>query len=226
MIYVESGIQCNEIVWPNNTDLECIGLNLILSPQMSFTLMVIYRPPYSNVSFYENLKQVLKLCNFSKEVIIMEDFNINWDDKTVRNHLKQITDYFDLQQMINGPTRLTNSTRSQIDLIFSNRADRILKTFNMLTGISDHNLILFARKLSSKRLNSFVRKHDSYGIPKHKLNDFRRAVLQIEWDELLTRTDQDEDRQMFSKKLERTMTDFSCILKPKNKKTYSPLDEL
>ncbi len=81
MIYVKTGIQCNEIVWANCIDLECIGLNLVLSPQMSFVLIVIYRPPSSNISFYENLKQLLKQCDFNKEVIIMGDFNINWDDK-------------------------------------------------------------------------------------------------------------------------------------------------
>ncbi len=48
---------------------------------MSFVLIVIYRPPSSNISFYENLKQLLKQCDFNKEVIIMGDFNINWDDK-------------------------------------------------------------------------------------------------------------------------------------------------
>ncbi len=127
--------------------------------------------------------------------------------------------------MINGPTRITNSTRSQIDLIFSNRAERILNTFNMLTGLSDHNLILVARKLSSKRFNSFIRKYDSYGIPKRKLDDFRKAVHQIEWDDLLIGKDQDEDSQTFSKKLESTIKDFSCKLNPKNKKTYCPLVE-
>ncbi len=124
--------------------------------------------------------------------------------------------------MINGPTRITNSTRSQIDLIFSNRAERILNTFNMLTGLSDHNLILVARKLSSKRFNSFIRKYDSYGIPKRKLDDFRKAVHQIEWDDLLIGKDQDEDSQTFSKKLESTIKDFSCKLNPKNKKHTVP----
>ncbi len=127
-----------------------------------------------------------------------------------------------MKQMINGPTRITNSTRSQIDLIFSNRAERILNTFNMLTGLSDHNLILVARKLSSKRLNSFIRKYDSYGIPKRKLDDFRKAVHQIEWDDLLIGKDQDEDSQTFSKKLESTIKDFSCKLNPKNKKHTVP----
>lgn len=81
MIYVKNSIHCNEITLSNSVDLECIGLNFILSPQMSFVLIVIYRPPSSNSSFYENLKQLLKQCDFNKEVIIMGDFNINWDDK-------------------------------------------------------------------------------------------------------------------------------------------------
>ncbi len=50
----------------------------------------------------------------------MGDFNINWEDKSTRKNLKQITDSFDLKQLISGPTRITNSTKSQIDLIFTN----------------------------------------------------------------------------------------------------------
>lgn len=51
MIYVKTGFQCNEIAWSNCMDLECIGLNLILSPLRSFVLIVIYHPPFSNSSF-------------------------------------------------------------------------------------------------------------------------------------------------------------------------------
>ncbi len=133
----------------------------------------------------------------------MGDFNINWDDKTIRKNLKQITDHFDLKQMINEPTRIIYSTRSQIDYIFSNRAERILNTFNML-------------------FNSVIRKYDSYGITKCKLDDFRKAVHQIEWDDLLIGKDQDEDCQTFSKKIESTITDLSCKLNPKNKKHTVP----
>ncbi len=50
----------------------------------------------------------------------------------------------------------------------------------------------------------------TYGIPKCKLDDFRKAVHQIEWDDLLIGKDQDEDSQTFSKKIESTIKDFSC----------------
>lgn len=69
----------------------------------------------------------------------MGDFNINWEDTSTRINLKLITDSFDLKQLISGPTRITNSTKILIDLIFTNRPERILKSCNMLTGLSDHN---------------------------------------------------------------------------------------
>ena len=84
-----------------------------------------------------------------KVVIIIGDLNINWEDKQNRKNLKKVMDGM-LIQLIHGPTRITNSTSTQIDFVFSNRPERTLKSFNMLTGLSDHNQILVARKLNSK----------------------------------------------------------------------------
>lgn len=70
----------------------------------------------------------------------------------MRKKLKQITNKFDCSQIVSGSTRIRTSTRTQIDLIFINRPDRILKSFNMLTVLCDHSLTLVARKLS----NAFI----------------------------------------------------------------------
>lgn len=94
---------------------------------MSFIIVVIYRPPSAHNSFYDNFEKMLKECNLDKEVIIMGDFNINWEAKTCRKKVKQITDRFDLSQVVRGPTRKTNSTKTQIDLIFTNRPERMIK---------------------------------------------------------------------------------------------------
>ncbi len=71
----------------------------------------------------------------------MGDFNLNWEDKIMKK-FKQITDGFNLVQMVKGPTRITNSTSTQIDLIFSNRPERITQSYNMITRLSDHNIVL------------------------------------------------------------------------------------
>ena len=54
----------------------------------------------------------------------MGDLNINWEDKQNRKNLKKVMDGM-LIQLIHGPTRITNSTSTQIDLVFSNRPERI-----------------------------------------------------------------------------------------------------
>ncbi len=46
-------------------------------------------------------------------------------------NLKQLTDSFDLKQLISGPTQISHSTKSQIDFRFRNRPERILKSFNV-----------------------------------------------------------------------------------------------
>ena len=79
----------------------------------------------------------------------MGDLNVNWSDKSGRKNLN-ITDYFNLTQLIEQPTRITNRSETKIDLLFTNRPEIIIKTFNLMTGLSDHNIILFARKLKKR----------------------------------------------------------------------------
>lgn len=202
-------------MWMNDHDLECLGLNIILAPQMSFTIVVIYRPPSSDVSFYEKFENLLKESNLNKETIILGDTNINWEDTSCRKNLKKITDKFDLVQMIKGPTRITTSSSTQIDLAFTNRPERIIKSYNMLAGLSDHNLILVARKLSKKRFGHPVRELEYVGIPKNQQEGFKSAVQQIDWDHILLRTNCEMDCESFIAAIERTIKNFSCNVKRK-----------
>ena len=54
---------------------------------------------------------------------------MNWMDKINRKKLKDITGLYGLSQMVNGPTRLTQVSKTQIDLVFSNMPERISKSF-------------------------------------------------------------------------------------------------
>ncbi len=81
MVYIKSTLHCLKIQWSNCNIFECLGLNVSLSPQISFVLVVIYRPPSADNSFYENFEKLLKESNLDKSIIIiMGDFNINWED--------------------------------------------------------------------------------------------------------------------------------------------------
>jgi len=88
------------------------------------------------------------------EVILMGYFNLNWLDKTRRKKLKDIAKTFQMMQIIHKPTRITKSSQTLLDLIFTNKPDRIRKIYNLITGLSDHNLTLVSRKLSKTRFKN------------------------------------------------------------------------
>lgn len=43
-----------------NTPLECLALQVILSPQMCFNIVVLYNPPSHSISFYDQLQDAVK----------------------------------------------------------------------------------------------------------------------------------------------------------------------
>ncbi len=96
LFYIKDCISCKEIQCHAEMDLECICLDVMLSPQMSFILIGVYRPPSAKSVFHEKLCTVLRECTSGNFVILMGDFNINWEDKSSKKALKQITDRFDL----------------------------------------------------------------------------------------------------------------------------------
>ena len=76
------------------------------------------------------------------DVIMMEDFNCNMlcpDLKAVR--LAMVMSEYGLVQMIKGPTRVTESSETQIDLLFTTNADLVDQVGCEEPGLSDHSLI-------------------------------------------------------------------------------------
>lgn len=118
----------------------------------------------------------------------MGDLNLNWLNKSRRKRLKDITNKFQMSQMISSPTRLTSSSQTLLDLIFTNKPDRMTKTYNLITGTSDHNLILVARKLSKMRYkNQNAMEGGKYisFIPKKNLEPFENELRQTEWNDTI-----------------------------------------
>ena len=66
---------------------------------------------------------MLKDCDHNRELILMGDLNLDWDDKIKINKLKAIMDKNNLERLIKGSTRITKSSRTKLDLIFSNRPE-------------------------------------------------------------------------------------------------------
>ncbi len=64
-----------------------------------------------------------------------------------------MTSKYDYQQMISGPTHISWKTQTPIDLVFMNKPERITKTYNLVCDLSDHNMVLIAKKKKKKNLS-------------------------------------------------------------------------
>jgi len=67
-----------------------------------------------------------------KEILLMGDFNINCLDKKGKK-IKRLLK-FNFTQIIKKATRITKTSKTLIDLVFTNKADRIGKVYNLITG--------------------------------------------------------------------------------------------
>lgn len=221
LVYVKNHLKCEVITWPEEVNLECIGLNVILSPTMSFIVICMYLPQLVKNEVYDQLEIILKNCNPKKEIILMGDLNINWNNKSERGKLKQIMDKHYLTQIINGPTRVTKKFQTMIDLIFTNKPDRIVKTFNLLAGLSDHNFILCSRKIN--RQHPITNKSRSYEfIPKLAQQHLRNELEQFRWLNVLNCEDIESCSNNFIKSVNEMVTRFTKKAKLRKSKDNVP----
>jgi hypothetical protein len=85
----------------------------------------------------------------NKELIIMGDVNCDFFKSPPDAHTRKLqflSSLYQFDQLINEPTRVTGTSATGIDLIFTNRAENILNSGIVHVGISDHSLIFVVRK--------------------------------------------------------------------------------
>ena len=153
---------------------------------MSFSHIGKYRPPSAKAIFFDKLETVLKECSSGQEILVMGDFNVNWEDKGTSKALQRVSNKFDFTQLIKGPTRMTSSSQTQIDLIFTSKPERVTKSFNMVTGLSDHNLTLIARKLTKSHFHLKPNtKSSQLRVPKSDVDGFDGEIKNINWDQII-----------------------------------------
>jgi hypothetical protein len=116
----------------------------------------IYRRPGSNITHFNNLLseklQIISLEN--KPIIHMGDYNIDLlksDSHSPTNDFLDLNMHHTLLPVITRPTRVTNSTATIIDNIFSNYLDLSkLTTCILPIDISDHFPICYFAKTDNQ----------------------------------------------------------------------------
>ena len=141
-----------------------------------------------------------KLDAEGKEYYLMGDLNCNMLSSSLNNvntqALLNITDIYNLKQLINEPTRVTPVSSTLIDVIFTSHPDNVSCSGVSHVGISDHSLIYVFRKIS---LPSAVKGNSTVLYRQFKNFDryrFRSDILAQPWADLMG---MDNPNEMWSK---------------------------
>ncbi|KAA5784729.1 hypothetical protein F3H09_31280 [Pseudomonas aeruginosa] len=88
-----------------------------------FIVVSVYRPPNSLYDFFENIMEcvLLKLSVSNKHVFICGDFNINLLENTNATiRFRTLLKSYNLSNLFSEPTRITSTSATCIDNIFTN----------------------------------------------------------------------------------------------------------
>lgn len=126
IVYVRETFSCKR-----RTDLEIRGLEAVwVEIQIKCRKILVggfYRPPNSNIAYFELIKESIdRAYNTSiVDIYILGDFNINmYNDNN--NKMKGLIQEYNLKQLVNEPTHFTEHSSSLIDLILARSNTNVL----------------------------------------------------------------------------------------------------
>ena len=175
-----------------NEDVETVCVEIpknVINSKANLIVILVYRPPDRDISVCtEYINDVMNKLNSEKSLIyILGDFNINLlnTDKHVQSSDFLETMYlFSLFPFITKPTRVTKSTVTLIDNIYSNHIHNNV-SFN--TDITDHLPIFTISKdfkISHKDRFHLIRNTNTDNI-----KTFNRKIQSLNWEEIINCND-------------------------------------
>ena len=125
---------------PENLESVCLEINQPNS--RSFIVSTIYRPPSATVESFSQIESLLKnVDNENKEIYLLGDLNCNLLDQSNSSakHLHSIMQLYQLTQVIDKPTRITESSSTLLDVCITSCPERIAFHDVIHMGVSDHS---------------------------------------------------------------------------------------
>ena len=148
-VYFKQSVPNNEITSISCQKIEATAIKVSPSNSPSFILIAVHRP--SSHSPLEPhltnfLDGVIESCPSMDDVVMLGDFNLNQlerNNTTVQ--MDNICLTYSLQQLIDLPTRVTETSSTLIDLIFVSEQSYVLLSGVIPMAISDHFGIFLSR---------------------------------------------------------------------------------
>ena len=132
-----------------------LWLKMQLKTCKSFLLGTVYRPPNTPISFLENVTETLmnlSLLSPELDVILLGNLNCNLlGNYPDGQALIDLCSTLNLFQLVEKPTRATETSQTLIDVILTTNKLFINTCDVMSSTISDHSLVYLTLKLKAQR---------------------------------------------------------------------------
>ena len=171
-------------------NLENLSVEISKPRAKPFVVSSWYRPPNSSSELFGDFEAFVgRLDSEGKKYYIMGDLNCNMLPTSCINintqTLLNIADIYNLKQLIREPTRITPSSSTLIDVIFTSHPNNISCSGVSHISISDHSLVFVYRKISlppsTKGINSILFRQFKH----FDAQSFRADISVQPWDELM-----------------------------------------
>ena len=130
--------------------IETVWAEIELPNSKPFLVCSVYRPPNAHSEWIDLFEEELSIAQVTGlELILMGDFNIDLIPCT-NNKWSNLLQLFDLSQLVREPTRVTESSATLIDHVYSSCPENITSCFVSKLSASDHFPICFTRKINRK----------------------------------------------------------------------------
>ena len=159
-LYLKNSITYSEIKTLGNNlpNAESLWVELNLAKNKQIILGVIYRHPRQNIDgFVREVSNCLdKLNKLKKTYYICGDINIDFLNYNKSNEIKQYYDSlcsYGCMSLLNCPTRVTDSSSTLIDHLYSNDMHHNINCKILIHDISDHFPFIFSVNANSPSNN-------------------------------------------------------------------------
>ena len=147
LVYVKNGINAKRREDLETQHISCLWLEISPAKSKPFLVGNMYRPPDSKVEFNDRFEEFIdSLLNEDQEFILLGDFNKDVLDIDTEREWGNFTTSLGLTQLVNEPTRVTNTSQTLIDHIYTNTEENIQRVHVERLCLSDHYGVFCNRK--------------------------------------------------------------------------------
>ena len=176
----------------NNSDLEDLWLEILLPKSKPLYIGICYRTNNNN-KFLDCLENTLSKLRSDCDFLILGDINICLikNKSKLCNEYKKLLRFFGCKQIIESPTRITETCSSLLDHIITNNSEKIYQSGVLDIGLSDHLINFCSRKI----IRGQIGKHKTIKIrslKNYSIHLFLSKLRNIDWSYVTTCSDVNE----------------------------------